>query len=285
MVQYVDLFCGLGSFHKAFDSFSLEHKCVLACDINKHVRDTYANLYDARMEGDICAIEEVPSAGVDVVCAGFPCQPFSQIGFRQGAQDAAGRGTLIDHVLRLVRAMGRPPYVILENVRGLLTSNEGLDFARILQMFEEEGYTMHYSVLKCWDFGIPQLRKRLFMVAVRSDKPFDLPSALEKYKTTSPPLAQYLGIPDLVRQQAFTVRVGGRRSGVDNRHNWDCYMKHDGQVHTLTVEDCAKLQGFTDGIPWPASVCEGERYKMLGNSIPVCMTRAVVGAVLDHMAQ
>lgn len=274
MMRFVDLFCGIGSFHAAFRGKGAE--CVLACDSDEAVRKTYARMYPGtRVEGDVCDVEDVPQH--DVLCAGFPCQPFSNIGFRRGGREE--RGTLIDQVARFAR-LGNPKYILLENVRGLLSSNGGEDFRRVVALFEGLGYHVRWRVLKAVDYGIPQLRQRLFIVANRGERPFDM-ALLDARRTPSPPLADYLGRP-VRRTTAFTVRVGGRRSGLASRHNWDTYQMEDGSVHTLDVGDCTRLQGF-DPIPWPDNVKEKDRMKMLGNGIPTCLTRAVVDAVMQSM--
>jgi len=270
-VNFIDLFCGIGSFHKAF--VSVGYNCVLACDISAAARETYETNYNLKPFGDICYIDPSTLPRYDVVCAGFPCQPFSQIGFRNGSKD--NRGTLFDQIVKFLKC--KPRYVVLENVRGLLSSDNGRDFARMVSMLETLGYNVSHRILRCWDYGIPQLRRRLFVVASLSSlASFKWP---KPSPNTCPTLSDYMS-RNFERKLAFTIRCGGRRSSINDRHNWDTYIV-DGKEYTLSIEDCKKLQGFSDDFNLCGSATA--QWKLLGNTIPTNMSSEIALSVHRHL--
>ena len=161
--KFIDLFCGIGSFHYSFQK--LGFKCVMASDIYKPSVDNYKENYNMDVLGDICDIDPSTIEDYDILCAGFPCQPFSQAGHHKGFEDS--RGTMFSQVMRFVKT-NVPKVVVLENVQALLNHDDGKSFAKIKEDLEKEGYTIVHKVLKCSDYGIPQMRKRLFIVGFKN---------------------------------------------------------------------------------------------------------------------
>lgn len=275
-MKIVDLFCGMGSFHTSAKELDME--CVFACDIDPVVRHVYEHNYGMKPHGDITCVNMTDIPDHDILCGGFPCQPFSQIGQRKGRNDT--RGCLIDYIVAIMRNK-RPKACILENVKGLLSSNGGRDFRNMVAMIEEVGYRVHHKVLRADDYGIPQMRQRLFVVCLRDAiGDYKFPSPLE----SCPSLAVYMGMP-FTKKSAFTIRCGGRHSNITDRRNWDSYYLDDGSVYTLTTKDCLKLQGFNE-FTWNwGEVSETRRMRMLGNTIPTCLTKAVLESVQHHLCQ
>jgi len=272
-VKYIDLFCGMGSFHYSFQK--LGFKCVMASDIYKPAKENYKKNYGVDVLGDICDIEPSSIEPYDILCAGFPCQPFSQAGHHKGFEDS--RGTMFSQVMRFVKT-NVPKIVILENVQALLNHDKGKSFAKIKTELENEGYNMVYKVIKCSDYGIPQMRKRLFIVGVKNievtnlEKFFDL----DDYKKTNT-LTQYLG-QNFEKDIAYTLRCGGKHSPIDDRHNWDGYWV-DNKEYRLTIEDGLKLQGFND---YNFVGKQNEKWKMLGNTIPTIFTEIIGKQIIKH---
>ena len=272
-VKYIDLFCGMGSFHYSFQK--LGFKCVMASDIYEPAKENYKKNYGVDVLGDICDIEPSSIEPYDVLCAGFPCQPFSQAGHHKGFEDS--RGTMFSQVMRFVKT-NVPKIVILENVQALLNHDKGKSFAKIKTELEDEGYNMVYKVIKCSDYGIPQMRKRLFIVGVKNievtnlEKFFDL----DDYKKTNT-LTQYLG-RNFEKDIAYTLRCGGKHSPIDDRHNWDGYWV-DNKEYRLTIEDGLKLQGFND---YNFVGKQNEKWKMLGNTIPTIFTEIIGKQIIKH---
>ena len=247
----------------------------MASDIFAAARNTYEHNYGIKPMGDICDIDPAELGEYDVLCAGFPCQPFSQAGARKGFADK--RGTMFSQVMRFVNA-NTPKIIILENVQGLVSHDGGKTFDKIKEKLVEKNYSVIHRVLKCSDYGIPQMRKRLFIVCYKNVETNNIESFFdlgEYEKNTT--LSTYLG-KNFVKNIAFTLRCGGRLSPVDDRHNWDGYMV-DGQEYRLTINDGLKLQGFENT---ELQGTDGEKWKMLGNTIPTILTTIILKQVLKH---
>ena len=261
-MKYIDLFSGIGSFHYSFRKSGWE--CILASDICGPACGTYKMNYNITPRGDIVDIDETKVPTMDIVCAGFPCQPFSQAGKRLGFQDTT-RGTMFWQVMKFVR-YHKPSILILENVRGLLNHENGNTLRTIIGEIESEGYKVSYKLLKCSDYGIPQMRYRLFIVGSIVYDPCDLLDFDRFYKNVN--LSGFFG-RRFEKDIAYTIRCGGRRSGLDNKHNWDTYMV-EGSEYNLTIEDALMLQGFPSDFKLCGS--QSQQWKLLGNTIPTIFT-------------
>ena len=161
-LRFVDLFAGLGGFHQALEK--LGHKCVFASELNPGLADLYEKNFGIRPHGDIReAFAEVPSH--DILCAGFPCQPFSKAGDQLGF-DCPQWGDLFDYVLKIL-ATHEPAYLLIENVPNLLRHDGGKTWERIKARLEELGYQVDKHKLSPYMFGIPQVRERAIIVGAR----------------------------------------------------------------------------------------------------------------------
>jgi DNA (cytosine-5)-methyltransferase 1 len=163
VVKFVDLFCGIGGFHSALSQ--LGHKCVFACDTDKDAAKVYQENFGISAHKDIRDCRNLPD--FDILCAGFPCQPFSKSGLQKGFNDQT-RGTLFHEIMRIV-VESKPKILFLENVPNLLSHDEGNTYRIIKQSIESEGYNFSSSILSPHSFGTPQIRKRLYMVAIKKD--------------------------------------------------------------------------------------------------------------------
>lgn len=274
-VRFVDLFCGIGSFHYSFKKLGFE--CVMASDIYKPAVENYKTNYGIEPQGDICKIDPASIPEYDILCAGFPCQPFSQAGHHKGFEDS--RGTMFSQVMRFVKH-NLPKIVVLENVQALLTHDNGQSFTKIKEELESTGYTIKHKVLLCSDYGIPQMRKRLFIVGFRNESVSvcDLDDFFElsvyNKRTT---LKEYLG-KNFKKEVAYTLRCGGKNSPIDDRHNWDGYMVDD-KEYRLSIEDGLKLQGFEE---YNLVGKKNEKWKMIGNTIPTIFTEIIGKQILKH---
>jgi DNA (cytosine-5)-methyltransferase 1 len=275
MTRYIDLFCGIGSFHYSFKKLGFE--CVMACDIAKPAKETYYKNYNLRTKDDIVDINVGDIPHFDILCAGFPCQPFSNIGKHKGFDDE--RGTMFFQIMRIVEHH-KPKVIVLENVAALLKHDTGKTFEKMKSLLEGQEYTTSHRILRCDDYGIPQMRKRLFIVCVRNDiiesKGVDMIDMLDIQKNYTPTLSEFLGKP-FKKETAYTIRCGGRNSPIDDKHNWDGYIV-DGNEYRLTIEDCLKLQGF-ENIELVGSTTQ--KYKLLGNTIPTNLTFVVGKRIKD----
>ena len=172
MITFIDLFAGIGGFRIALEKLGAH--CVFSSEIDKFASKVYqANFLDVP-SGDISLIKENDIPSHDILCGGFPCQSFSTIGSKKGFSDP--RGSLFFEILRVVK-YHKPKVIFLENVKGLLTHNEGDTFETIKNSLNDLGYLVHWKVLDASFFNVPQRRKRVFIVGIREDikKSFNFP--------------------------------------------------------------------------------------------------------------
>lgn len=163
-MTFIDLFSGIGGFHIGLENAGME--CVYACDKNELVSEFYRDNFDMKSHRDVKDVDEASIPDHDVLAAGFPCQPFSIGGHRKGFED--DRGTLFFDIMRIVKEK-KPKALFLENVPGLLSMNDGETIRKIKTRIREQGYNLGTKVLKAQNYGLPQTRKRLFIVAFRED--------------------------------------------------------------------------------------------------------------------
>ena len=162
-IQFFDLFSGIGGFREGLRRAG-NFVCVGHCEVDTYADKNYRLLFDTEGEwycSDARTIEPERMPDFDLLCAGFPCQAFSIAGKREGFADA--RGTLFFEIARILEAK-RPSYFILENVPGLLSHDKGRTFCTILSTLSELGYHVEWKVLNSKDFGVPQARKRVYIV-------------------------------------------------------------------------------------------------------------------------
>ena len=162
-MKYLDLFSGAGGFRSAFEQIP-GTECVGHCEIDVHADKSYRALFHTEGEWFCNDARQIDTAGLpdfDLVCGGFPCQSFSIAGHRKGFEDT--RGTLFFEIARILKAR-KPPFVLLENVPGLLSHDEGRTFAVILGTLSRLGDHVEWQVLNSKDFGVPQSRQRVFIV-------------------------------------------------------------------------------------------------------------------------
>lgn len=161
-IRFFDMFAGIGGFRSGLEAVG-GFECVGYCEIDKYAKQAYEAIYQTEGEvyfHDARAIEPESLPDIDLICGGFPCQSFSIAGKRGGFADA--RGTLFFEITRIA-AVKRPPYLLLENVPGLLSHDKGRTFATILGALSELGYDVAWQVLNSADFGVPQSRKRVYI--------------------------------------------------------------------------------------------------------------------------
>ena len=164
LIRYFDMFAGIGGFRAGLTRAG-GFQCVGHCEIDKYADASYRAIHDIGKEEkyypDAREIDPGDLPPFDLLCGGFPCQAFSNAGKRKGFDDA--RGTLFFEIARLAKAR-RPAYLLLENVPGLLTHDQGRTFAVILSALDELGYHVEWSVLNSANFHVPQSRKRVFLI-------------------------------------------------------------------------------------------------------------------------
>lgn len=160
---FIDLFAGLGGFHQALSG--LGHECVFACEIDKDLAELYERNFRLRPHGDIRSLDISTVPDHDILCAGFPCQPFSKAGGQKGFE-CPQWGDLIDYVIKILR-VHQPRYFIIENVPNLVRHRQGRTWRTIKHRLRLAGYSVRDKLLSPHFFGVPQIRDRAFIVGRR----------------------------------------------------------------------------------------------------------------------
>ena len=240
-VRYIDLCCGIGGFRVALTNLSSSQRtfeCVLSADIKQDAIDTYnLNFGEETQPTDIYTLAPADVPAFDLLCAGFPCQPFSSAGQKKGFAD--DRGGMIFRIVDICKHH-RPAYVLLENVYNLMALEGGRCIERIKGLFEELGYTVQYRKLNSRDFGCPQSRERVYIACtlgvapdldtIETRPPTAIRSIIDSSDETSDidPVfcAELLKLHAV--QPIFGRKIGDKRGGSDNIHSWD--IGHNGLV-------------------------------------------------------
>lgn len=287
--KFIDLFAGIGGFHLAMHRLGGE--CVFASEKDFFARKTYEinfnkispNLFKSHLFNvDIKDIypNEIPN--FDILCAGFPCQPFSQAGKKKGFNDTSnsGRGNLFFNIANIIKEK-TPKAFFLENVRGLINHDHGKTFKTIRNMLEIElGYSFYYKIIKAKDYGLPQLRPRVFIVGFKQKSSllsFSFPNKIPLKFNMSDVLEG-----NCKREIGFTLRVGGRGSGINDRRNWDSYIVDD-KVKRISSIQAKKMQGFPDDFIFPVS--ESQAMKQLGNSVAIDAVQECGKSIIYHLCE
>ena len=189
MLKSIDLFAGIGGIRMGFDqAFGDKIETVFVSEWDAHAQKTYAaNFGECHIAGDITQIKEEDIPAFDICLAGFPCQAFSLAGQRKGFEDdykGMSRGTLFFDVARICE-YHKPKVIFCENVKGLTIHDRGRTFKVIVGTLEELGYTVFHKVMNSKDFGVPQNRERIYIVAFRNDlgvTSFDFPEPTDTTK-------------------------------------------------------------------------------------------------------
>lgn len=286
--RFIDLFAGIGGFHLALHDLGAE--CVFASEIDRFARITYEHnhkkispvLFETgNFAGDITQVDYSGIPDFDILCGGFPCQPFSQAGYKRGFHDAKNnRGNLFFEIVEILKEK-QPDAFFLENVRHIKNHDEGRTFEAIQHTLEQMGYSFHWKMVKASDHGLPQHRPRIFMVGFKGEKTetsrFQFPDA----EPLTMSMSDIFGEP-CNKAIGYTLRVGGRGSGLMDRRNWDTYAI-GGKAVRISSKEGKKMMGLPKNFEFPVS--ETQAMKQLGNSVAVPAVRATAKAMIDYMDQ
>lgn len=307
----VSLFAGIGGFDIALSSAGFD--MIWANDFDKYAVKTFKeNVHPNIILGDINKhINDIPKH--DVLVGGFPCQPFSTLGKLKGFDDE--RGTLFFTIKEILQKYDTK-VAILENVKNIVNHNNGKTFAKIKKDLEEIGYKVYYQVLNSADYGIPQRRNRVIIVAFNKkyfkDEPFiyPLPKPLtvtaqdfldddveEKYFISTNMIGTILGkgtkgyivkptIDQPICKTLTATMHKMHRASQDNyftdikNHQKYCDIKKT-NIRKLTPNECRKLQGFPSD--WKQVVSDTQAYKQFGNAVTVDVIYAVAKEVFEYI--
>lgn len=313
-LKVAELFAGVGGFTLGFKNAG-GFKTVYANDFDTWCKKTYDGYFgEGAMDlRDIQAVHESEIPDCDIITAGFPCQPFSKIGKLHGFADA--RGTLFWDVLRILKAK-QPKAFILENVANLVKHDKGNTFERIRDGLENElGYHVYYKVLNTKDFGVPQDRKRIYMVGFKDDLAFSFPEpvvldrfvgniletepvhdfyymsqkymdGLEKHRERHQQKGHGFGYrvldPNGISTTCVVGNMGRERNLIQDVPRPGAVGRTGSPVNRagirkLTVREYARLQGFPDDYNFSDKVTVA--YRQIGNAVSVPVAEAVARQV------
>lgn len=288
-LKFIDLFAGIGGFHLAFDELGLE--CVFASEKDTHARETYIKNFKSKspklfknnnFNDDILNLDYKKIPDFDILCAGFPCQPFSQAGHKLGfGENLEARGNMF-FVLRDIIKEKRPKAIFLENVRHILKHDNGRTFSIIEDTIKNQlNYDFYFKVVKGTDYGLPQHRPRVFMIGfdrgLGLPRDFEFPEKMPLEFTMSD---VFNGKCE--RDIGFTLRVGGKGSVITDRRNYEFYNV-DGEVRRVGVVEGQKMMGLPDDFEFPGT--KSQAMKQLGNSVAVNAVRSVGKELIKHLSK
>lgn len=279
-------------------------RCVFSSEWDKDSQKTYEANFGEVPSGDITKISEKEIPNFDVLLAGFPCQPFSTIGQRAGFKHET-QGTLFYDVLRIIKAK-RPTAFLLENVKGLVSHDKGNTFEIIKKCLQEEGYELHFQILDSADYGVPQVRKRIYIVGFDKRK---FKGAIE-YKWPDPKKRR-VGVGKFVEagitdrsiskhlQNSYIFKIDdGRPEIIDTDSDFPVktlvasYHKiqrltgtfvADGPtgLRLLSTNECKAIMGFPKSFRIPVS--RTQMYRQMGNSVAVPVVRLVAAEIAQTL--
>ena len=295
---FIDLFAGIGGTRLGFESAGGD--CVFSSEWDKDCQKTYQANFEEIPEGDITKIKAEDIPDFDVLVGGFPCQPFSSIGKRQGFLHAT-QGTLFYDVLRIIKAK-QPQAFLLENVPGLVNHDKGNTFKTILGALGEAEYTTFHQILDGADFGVPQHRKRIYIVgfkkAVFHNPSFTFPQATAKKAHIGDHLEENIegySISEHLQKSYLFKKDDGRPMLLDKNSKIQIktlvatYHKiqrltgafvKDGPtgLRLFTANECKAIMGFPPDFIIPVS--RTQMYRQMGNSVVV----PVIAAIAQNIA-
>ena len=309
---FIDLFSGIGGFRVALNKIGA--KCVFSSDIDKQANETYFLNFGEQPKGDI---KKIPSENIpdhDILCAGFPCQAFSIAGYRKGFKDT--RGTLFFEVARILKEK-RPKAFILENVKGIISHDNGKTIRVIRNALKEIGYVTFEKVMALTDYGLPQNRQRWFCVGFREEcqykkfifpEPFPLKCKISDILDNN--VEGYGPTETAWRhiQKYYSAFVSEKQGNPDRKtlvtqiRPSKCAMRDDGispcltakmgtggnnipviveLKRKLTEKECLRLMGFPENF----KIKKGsyQSYKQIGNSVPVVFIELIAKEVLKYI--
>ena len=302
-IKFIDLFAGIGGMRLAFEASG--GTCVFSSEWDKYAQKTYEANFGDMPFGDITKISERDIPKFDLLLAGFPCQPFSSIGKRQGFKHET-QGTLFYDVARIID-FHKPKAFLLENVAGLLTHDDGRTFTTIISVLTSIGYAIEYKILDSSDFGVPQKRDRIYIVGFNKRKVKQADFHFPKARTSKVGIGKFVesGRKDLSiskhLQSVYIYKLNdGRPEVITPKSNFPVktlvasYHKiqrltgtfvKDGPtgLRLLSENECKSIMGFPKSFKIPVS--RTQMYRQFGNSVAVPVVKAIARSIVKHLEE
>ena len=286
-LTFVDLFAGVGMARMGMEQAGFE--CVYTCEFDKQKRKEYAVIHENEPEG--CDIRDVRAADIpraDVWFFGAPCQDFSLAGLRKGL--GGDRSSLVGEVFRLIeeKAEDKPEWLVYENVKGMLSANNGYDFLSIIIAMDELGYDVEWQVLNTKNFGLPQNRERVYTVGhlrkcgSKQILPITKDSGqIDKLegKINSTTITARYG--NALSNGTYIVEGNERKQKSINQEDVHGVFIQNGEeyvIRKLTPKECMRLQGvpdeYTDKLI-QAGISDSQIYKAAGDGLSVPIAKEI----------
>jgi len=307
-MKYLSLFSGIGGFELGIQQADMcQPECIGYSEIDKYAIQVYNKHFNHKNYGDITKINESTLPDFDLLVAGFPCQSFSIAGKRGGFNDT--RGTLFFDVARILKEK-QPRLCLLENVKGLLSHEQGATFRTIISTLDELGYDCQWQVLNSKNFGVPQNRERVFIVGhlrgTSSPEVFPIGGTnREDTRNVGEDLSYTIdanyskGTNTLEKGRRQLIQLNKPKHSNDRVYsekgisptintmqggNRQPFIKGDTAIRKLTPKECERLQGFPDD--WTKEGMDGllsdtQRYKMCGNSVTVPVIKEIIKGLIN----
>ncbi|PSU61762.1 DNA (cytosine-5-)-methyltransferase [Photobacterium phosphoreum] len=296
-LKFIDLFCGVGGIRKAFESTGAG--CVFSSEIDLFAQFTYYTNYGVVPYGDITKINPDDIPDHDILCAGFPCQPFSHIGKREGFAHPT-QGTMFHEIIKILE-IKKPRGIFLENVPGLINHDNGNTLATILDALSDLGYNCKHHVYNAAKFGVPQNRKRFYLVGFLNEQKFEFPKEkemyvdignyveknIEGYSISEHLQKSYLFKKDDGKPAVITQETKGQiKTLVSTYHKIQrltgTFVK-DGEtgLRLLTSNECKAIMGFPKDFIIPVS--RTQMYRQMGNSVVIPVIKFMAEEITKTM--
>lgn len=317
MYTIASFFAGVGGIDLGFE-LTKQARTIYANEIDPYPIQTFEANFPIKVDQrDICDVKASEVPNIDIILGGFPCQAFSIAGYRKGFEDEKGRGTLFFEILRIIKAK-KPKAILLENVKNLVSHDNGNTFRVILEALKDAGYHVRYAVLNAMEYGnTPQNRERIYIVGFKSKKVFEkftFPEPIPLKKTIhdvidfiNPVDEKYLYTKGKYKGDIYDKLVAAmddsnavyqwRRkyvrknmSGVvptltanqgEGGHNV-CLVKTKQGIRKMTPKECFNTQGFPESFVLP-NIADGRLYKQAGNSVCVSVVKRIAEQILVAM--
>ena len=299
---FIDLFAGIGGFRLAMQN--LGGKCIYSSEWDKEAKKTYKANFGETPFGDITkeSTKSYIPDNFDVLCAGFPCQAFSIAGKRGGFEDT--RGTLFFDVAEIIKRK-KPKAIFLENVKGLVTHDNGKTLDVILNTLEELDYAVHIKIINAKNFGVPQNRERIFIIGFNKDKVgnynvFNFPESTQEVfinnfienNVEGYDISEHLQKNYLLKKDDGKPQIIDINSKIQVKTLVSTYHKiqrltgtfvKDGKtgLRLLSISECKAIMGFPNDFIVPVS--RTQAYRQFGNSVAVPAIQATANEILKKL--
>lgn len=309
---FIDLFAGIGGFRIGLEMNG--GKCVFSSEWDVNSQKTYATNFGDFPNGDITKIDENDVPKHNILCAGFPCQAFSISGKRKGFEDT--RGTLFFDVARIAKKQ-KPDVLFLENVKNFARHDDGKTLKTIIETLQELGYRVFHKILRSSDYGVPQARERIYIVAFHQRtkvKEFSFPEKVDEIKVVKdilekkPRFAKVIERDDIFfskdkddnlrlrkPNKLGIINKGGQGERIYSVNSAGITLSAYGGgvagktgaylvgdiIRKLSPRECARMQGFPDDFEIPVSVNLAQ--KQFGDSVSVPVIKLIGAKIVEAL--